>query len=111
VCVARHYLPARPGFMCLLRRAIDELPRRGHPITYWRRRVCDGVPAGERNNTIASLAGHLLRHGLDPAVVMELLLCWNRIRCRPPLADGEVAAVVESISRIHERDDQARRRR
>jgi hypothetical protein len=89
---------------------VDELPRRGHPVAHWRRLVCDGVPAGERNNTIASLAGHLLRHGVDPVVVMELLLCWNRIRCRPPLADEEVAAVVESITRIHERDDHGLRR-
>jgi hypothetical protein len=57
-----------PGWV--LRWAIDE-PRRGHPVAYWRRLVSDGVPAGERNNTIASLAGHLLRHGVDPAVVME----------------------------------------
>ncbi len=92
----------------VLRRAADE-SRRGHPVAHWRRLVSDGVLAGERNNTIASLAGHLLRHGVDPAVVMELLLCWNRVRCRPPLADEEVAAVVESITRIHERDDQARR--
>jgi hypothetical protein len=104
-------MPIAPLPDWVLRRALDERPRRGHPITYWRQLVSDGVPAGERNNTIASLAGHLLRHGLDPAVVMELLLCWNRIRCRPPLADEEVAAVVESITRIHERDDQARRRR
>ena len=72
----------------VLRRA-EEPARRGHPITYWRQLVCDGVPAGERNNTIASLAGHLLRHGVDAAVVMELLLCWNRVRCQPPLVDEE----------------------
>jgi hypothetical protein len=93
----------------LLRQAIEEPTRRGHPLTYWRRLVCEGVPAGERNNTIASLAGHLLRHGVDAAVVMEMLLCWNRTRCRPPLADGEVAAVVTSIDRLHARDEEAPR--
>lgn len=95
----------------VLRLAVDEPSRRGHPVAYWRRLVADGVPAGERNNTIASLAGHLLRHGVDAAVVMELLLCWNRVRCRPPLGDEEVAAVVESITRIHEREMEARRHR
>jgi Bifunctional DNA primase/polymerase, N-terminal/Primase C terminal 1 (PriCT-1) len=93
----------------ILRQAMEEPTRRGHPIAYWRRLVCDGVPAGERNNTIASLAGHLLRHGVDAAVVMELLLCWNRTRCQPPLADEEVAAVVTSINRLHARDEEAHR--
>jgi hypothetical protein len=91
-----------------LREAVAESPRRGHPLAYWRRLVSDGVHAGERNNTIASLAGHLLRHGVDVTVVMELLLCWNRARCRPPLADEEVATVVASIRRLHERDAEAR---
>ena len=44
---------------------------------------------------------NLLRHGVDSPVVLELLLCWNRVRCRPPLADEEVASVVESITRLH----------
>ena len=93
----------------VLRQAVEEPSRRGHPITHWRRLVCDGVVAGERNNTIASLAGHLFRHGLDSAIVLELLLCWNRVRCRPPLADEEVASVVTSIRRLHERDAEAHR--
>jgi hypothetical protein len=81
------------------RQALESAGRVGHPIAHWRQLTREGVPEGERNNTIASLAGHLLWHGVDPAVVMELLLCWNRLRCRPPLADEEVAGVVESITR------------
>ena len=92
----------------ILRVAVDESPPRGHPLAYWRRLVADGVHAGKRNNTIASLAGHLLRHSVDATVVMELLFCWNRVRCRPPLADEEVATVIASISRLHERDAEAR---
>jgi Bifunctional DNA primase/polymerase, N-terminal/Primase C terminal 1 (PriCT-1) len=80
----------------LRRYAIDEPTRRGYPIAHWRRLISEGVTVGERNNTLASLAGHLLRHRVDAVVVMELLLCWNRSRCRPPLADEEVAAVVPS---------------
>jgi len=93
----------------MLQRTVEESARRGHPIAHWRRLVCDGVVAGERNNTIASLAGHLFRYGLDSAIVLELLLCWNRVRCRPPLADDEVASVVTSIRRLHERDAEAHR--
>ena len=51
----------------------------------------------------ASLSGHLLWHGGDPEVVIELLLCWNRERCRPPLADEEVGGTAQSITRLHDR--------
>jgi len=39
---------------------------------------------------------------VDSQVALELLLAWNRVRCRPPLPDSEVAAVVDSIARLHE---------
>ena len=92
----------------VFREAVDEFPRRRHPIAYWRRLVSNGALAGERNNTIASLVGHLLRYGVDPGVATELLLCWNRVRCRPPLPDDEVVAVVASITRLHAREAEAR---
>jgi hypothetical protein len=44
----------------------------------------------------------LLWHGVDPYVALELLLAWNRMRCRPPLDEAEVAQVVASITRVHE---------
>ncbi|MHA1565036.1 MAG: bifunctional DNA primase/polymerase [Alphaproteobacteria bacterium] len=84
--------------------ASDDEVHPGHPMAHWRSLVRSGVPEGERNNTIASLTGHLLWHGVDPQVALELLLCWNRMRCRPPLADDEVARTVESIRRTHFRE-------
>ena len=75
----------------------------GHSLDHWRALVQNGVEQGERNNTIASLSGHLLWHGVDPEVAMELLLCWNRARCRPPLTDDEVIRTVLSITRRHQR--------
>jgi hypothetical protein len=95
----------------VLRQAVEEPGRLGHPSSHWRRLVREGVREGERNNTMASLAGHLLRRGVDPSVAMEVLLCWNRVRCQPPLVDQEVVSVVESIKRLHARDDQWRTRR
>jgi len=77
----------------------------GHPLAHWRELVRDGVTEGARNNTIASLCGHLLWHGVDADVALELLLAWNRSRCRPPLDDAEVAAVVASICRLHDRSE------
>jgi len=78
--------------------------RPGHPLAHWRQLVKAAVVEGERNNTVASLAGHLLWHGVDPDVALELLLAWNRVRCTPPLADAEVARVVQSISSLHARE-------
>jgi hypothetical protein len=66
----------------------------------WRRLVTEGVAEGARNTSIASLAGHLLRRYVDPYVVLELLLAWNRVKCRPPLPDEEVAATVNSVARL-----------
>lgn len=87
----------------LLQLASDAPPGRGHPLAHWRELVRTGVEEGRRNTTIASFAGHLLWHGVDSDVVTELLLCWNRVRCRPPLDDEEVVRVVASISQLHSR--------
>lgn len=77
--------------------------RLGHPLAYWRDLVREGVTEGRRNATLASFTGHLLWHGVDPDVIMELMLAWNRTRCHPPLSDEEVIATVRSIERTHRR--------
>lgn len=76
---------------------------RGHSTAYWRGLIRGGVTEGARNSTIASLAGHLLHHGVHPQIVRELLLCWNETRCRPPLDPQEVASVIDSIVRTRAR--------
>jgi hypothetical protein len=83
--------------------------RAAHPLAHWRQLVRAGVAEGERNSTLASLAGHLLRREVDPEVVLDLLLAWNRARCSPPLEDAEVARVVESITRLRLAEDDTRR--
>ena len=98
--------PLAPLPEWLLHTASDEGTRRGHPLAYWRRLLREGVAEGERNNAIASLAGHLLWHGVDAEVATELLLSWNAARCRPPLDAGEVLRTVESIARLHRRGEQ-----
>lgn len=71
---------------------------RARPPEEWRHLTAEGVGKGERNNTIASLAGHLLRRGVDGFVTLNLLLAWNASRCRPPLSDAEVVRTVDSIA-------------
>lgn len=75
----------------------------GHPVSHWRALLQQGAEEGARNDTIASLTGHLLWRGVDPYVTLELLLCWNRVRCKPPLPDEEVSRTVASITRLHVR--------
>lgn len=99
-------LAPMPAWLLALARGISHAGypgHPGHPRSYWRQLVRDGVPEGARNNTIASFAGHLLWHGVDPEVITELLLCWNAARCRPPLAEDEVKRTIESIQRTQER--------
>lgn len=102
---APHDFPLAPLPAWMVRMAGGEGSGAGHSVEDWRRLMREGVSEGVRNNTIASLTGHLLWHGVDPGVALELMLAWNRARCRPPLPDDEVAAVVASITRLHERED------
>jgi hypothetical protein len=92
--------PLPSWFREVVRVAAHASPGRLH----WRRLVREGVDQGQRNATLASLTGHLLRRGVDPDVALELILAWNRVHCRPPLADDEAARVVQSITRLHERE-------
>jgi hypothetical protein len=98
--------PTAPTPGWLMHTAQDDASRRGHSLDHWRALLRQGVDEGQRNNTIASLAGHLLWYGVDPEVATELLLTWNAVRCRPPLDAGEVVRTVASITRLHRRGDE-----
>lgn len=90
---------ALPG--ALLAQLSPQGGRQGHSLAYWRTLLSEGVARGHRNDALASIAGHLLWRGVDDTVVAELMLCWNRSRCRPPLGDDEVIRTVQSIARLH----------
>jgi hypothetical protein len=64
----------------------------------WRDLVGDGVDEGQRNQTIARLAGYLLRRRVDPIVALEMLTVWNVARCRPPLEAAEINNIIDSIA-------------
>ena len=53
---------------------------------------------GQRDCTIAKLAGHLLRRFVDPIATLELLQAWNAHRCSPPLPPKDVERIVNSIA-------------
>jgi hypothetical protein len=57
------------------------------------------VHEGERDTTLASLAGALRRHGAKAIVIEAALLSFNREQCVPPMPDREVSRIARSISR------------
>jgi len=61
------------------------------------------APEGERNDRIARIAGHLLRHRVHVEMTASLLLAWNRQHCTPPLDDDEVLRTIESICKCEGR--------
>ena len=69
------------------------------PVEEWRRCVATAVAEGERNVTLARIAGMLLGRRIDPHVCLDLLLAFNAARCSPPLPPPEVVATLASIAR------------
>jgi hypothetical protein len=91
---------------------LDRLDRgggdgRATPPEEWLALVTAGVVDGERNQSIARLAGKLFRHlpAADAHLAAELVACFNAARCRPPLEADELQRTLDSIA-----DAEARRR-
>ncbi len=57
------------------------------------------IPDGQRNGTLAKLAGAMRRVGMSQAEMQAALLKANSDRCRPPLDPREVYRIAESIGR------------
>lgn len=57
------------------------------------------IPNGQRNATLASIAGRMRQSGLNESEILAGLDQVNRERCLPPLEPKEVAKVASSISR------------
>lgn len=77
------------------------------PRTDWAAVARETCREGGRNDTAARLAGHLAARDATPAgerEALRLLLNWSLERCRPPLDDREVTAVVTSIFRRERRN-------
>ncbi len=63
--------------------------------SYWRD-MAFGVGEGERNQTLASLIGYLLRRYVDANLVYGLASAWAQM-CNPPLEQKEVNKTFKSI--------------
>lgn len=56
------------------------------------------ISNGRRNDTLASLAGSMRRRGMSPESIYAALAEENK-KCVPPLPDGEVRSISNSIGR------------
>lgn len=57
------------------------------------------ISEGQRNATLASVAGRMRRRGADQDTIHEALSNTNTSRCDPPLSDSEVENIAASIAR------------
>lgn len=59
------------------------------------------IPAGQRNDALASIAGTMRRRGLTKEEILAALLEVNRRRCKPPVEEGEVDVIARSVARYN----------
>lgn len=59
----------------------------------------DRIPQGQRNQTLASLAGTMRKRAMTQEAIELALLAENRHRCDPPLSDAEVRSIALSVGR------------
>ncbi|MEK7773432.1 MAG: AAA family ATPase, partial [Deltaproteobacteria bacterium] len=57
------------------------------------------IPSGQRNATLARLAGAMRRVGMSRDEIFASLSLANKDRCRPPLPTREVGRIADSIAR------------
>ncbi|MCP4885004.1 MAG: AAA family ATPase [Planctomycetaceae bacterium] len=57
------------------------------------------IPNGQRNSTLASIAGKMRQAGLSESEILAGLEQVNRTRCNPALDAAEVAKIATSIAR------------
>jgi hypothetical protein len=61
--------------------------------------IAEVITAGERNTTLASIAGSMRRRGMSAKAIAAALQVENEERCRPPLSVDEVDLIATSIAR------------
>ena len=57
------------------------------------------IPDGCRNICLTSLAGMLHNQGYNPQAIYDELIYCNTVACEPMLPNGEVVAIVNSVTR------------
>ncbi len=80
----------------LAQMARDSAAAETQSLLDWQQRLGQQVGGDEREKTIAYLAEHLAKKGVDQAVTLELMLCWNAARCHPPMSE-EILTGIHAV--------------
>ena len=67
---------------------------------YWSD-ISFSVAKGNRNNSLASLIGHLFSRHVNEYIVYSYALLWGQNACNPPLNEREINATFQSILKKH----------
>ena len=78
--------------------AADTVPARASAPTRPAHKLPDIIPTGERNSTLLSLAGGLVRRGFVGGALNRRIQKINAERCRPPLGADEVDGIAARAS-------------
>lgn len=81
-------LPDCPEFLFLSR----------DPGTTLRLQFDTTIPDGQRNSTLAAIAGLLRSLGMEEDTILRILIEQNETRCNPPLEQAEVETIAHQIS-------------
>jgi hypothetical protein len=76
-----------------------ELDRLSQQISFAETATENPIPSGQRNGTLARLAGTMRRVGMSQTEMAVALLQVNADRCVPPLAPREVERIAVSVAR------------
>lgn len=74
---------------------------KGRPLEEWHAVLTQPIPNGQRNTTLAEIAGKLLFHDVNLVLISDIMACVNSARCDPPVEPLEVKAIVASVARTH----------
>jgi hypothetical protein len=72
----------------------------------WQNEILDGVKKGERNLSLARLAGRYLQKKLGENEILPILLEANS-HFQPPLEAKEVEGILASVAKTHQRGQQS----
>lgn len=85
------------GLQEALRRAEQQAHQAAASPQALAERLRSGLTPGSRHLTLASIAGHLIARGVDPELILELLLAVNATRCQPPKPREEIEQLVAGL--------------